>query len=94
MTVLKTQTSKQQTTQNSSSNQSEFLTTMKFQWDIEDAFNVDPYGPGNKDNLEGHKRRIFVQKVYAILGVAVTITLANALLTMIFMGRFISYSWQ
>ncbi|KAH9396240.1 hypothetical protein TYRP_019993 [Tyrophagus putrescentiae] len=67
---------------------------MKFQWDIEDAFNVDPYGPGNKDNLEGHKRRIFVQKVYAILGVAVTITLANALLTMIFMGRFISYSWQ
>lgn len=67
---------------------------MHIEWNIEEAFNVDPYGPGNKDNLEGHKRRIFVQKVYAILAVAVTITLANGLLSLVFMGRYLANNPQ
>lgn len=53
-------------------------------WSLDEIFQVDSFvGSYKVDTVQGHARRIFVQKVYTVLAIGLVLTLANGLLCLI-----------
>lgn len=61
---------------------------------LDEIFQVDSFvGSYKVDTVQGHARRLFVQKVYTLLAIGLVLTLAHALLCLI-LGRLFAFKSQ